>query len=701
MLCVSNCYEPSYNLIKMDMLLKTEWDNTIQKAIEQYYLYGERSNKKVAVIHSHLGKLIQNELGSMYCIKCLPDKEETVIGQYNSKAVDICIKDLDGNVKGVVSVKFIMSNYKQNSNNYFESLTGELHNLSPNYYALLESIYENSTEVGTIQKKISDLLTSSYARWVVLITFDEIPYFDKEHNIVRYEHMNESDRYSVLVNNGLLDAYTIIKCSNGKLLCHPSHKKKGSVENFQTNIPDVEKFQNDLRMFCSLVSRKSSIMSAPVKTKGVVFTGNDICDFMTRFVEVKDDKPINILEPSCGEGAFLKSLVSSLPANKVSIHGNDIDKDFINTCKNNFENRVNLTNEDFVNLSKTNKYDCIIGNPPYVRIQNLPDEQVKQLKAEYPKYLTGNFDLYMYFILKCIDMLTDDGKLIFIVPNSLLYNKSCFKLKQYLFDSGLVEYIIDFKENKMFENYNTYTCIIVLNKKYRDKRISYFVNDKMNDDYKNVMYDNKTEIQNSLLKFIDVRNGIATLADKVFIFHPIGEDDHVYMLKNGFEIEKEVCKTIFKVSKKKEMVIIYPYDDNGKVIAEDVMKDKYPKCYEYLVHHKDALNKRDKGKKKYEAWYAYGRRQSITTYDGTRLFIPTLVSNIKDNMIFNESSLFYSGLWIDIKDVYKNKLSVDDVCETLLAVEKDILRKSNVKSHGWYSLSKSSFDVECSMEVTS
>lgn len=673
----------------MNSDLKTKFDTTIQKAIENYYLYGERSNKKVAIIHSFLGELIQKELGSRFSIKCLPDKEEVVPGQYNNKYVDICIKDVDEKVMGIVSVKFIMCNYKQNSNNYFENLTGELHNLSPNYYELLKSFHDKM-DIPSIEKEFIKLQAKSYARWAMLITFDDIPYFDKDHNVLRYEQMKETSRYKTLINNGLLDVYSIVKCSNGKQLNHPSQESKSSVEHFVTNNIDVDQFQKDLRVFCSLISNKQNTMEHSVKNKGVVFTGKTICDFMTKFIDIAPDRNISILEPSCGEGAFLESLIP-LSNNNVKIYGNDINEEFINTCKNKFGENVLLSQTDFIKYPKDKKYDYIIGNPPYVRIQNIPSEQVQLLKKEYPEYLNGNFDLYMYFILKCIDMLTDDGKLIFIVPNTLLYNKSCSKLKQYLFDNGLVEYIIDFKDKKMFENYNTYTCIIVLNKKNRSERKSYFASNDMNNIYNTLLYCNNNQIENSLLKYIDVKNGIATLADKVFIINPKHEED--------IEIEQEICKKILKVSKKTHMTIIYPYDNECKIISEDEMKTKYPKCYQYLLDNKDNLEKRDKGNKKYDAWYAYGRKQSITTYQNTRLFIPTLVSNIKDNMILADVPLFYSGLWIDIKASYKDKINTQDIQNTLMKVEESILQKSNVKSQGWFSLSKSSFDVECDIRL--
>jgi hypothetical protein len=97
-----------------------------------------------------------------------------------------------------------MSNYSQNSNNYFESLIGELINLKIN---------------GLIQ-------------WFILIIFDEIPYFDKNGNIKYYQRFNNFSKYQKLVDDKILDFLTIIVINNGKKLIHPSKKQEISYNNF-------------------------------------------------------------------------------------------------------------------------------------------------------------------------------------------------------------------------------------------------------------------------------------------------------------------------------------------------------------------------------------------------------------------------------------------------------------------------------------
>lgn len=427
-------------------------------------------------------------------------------------------------------------------------------------------------------------------------------------------------------------------------------------------------------------------MTDNIKKNGVVFTPKYICDFMVEFIQKKNN--LRIFEPSCGHGAFFNSIFEyGLHKNNI-IEANDINIEFINKCKEQYP-CITYYNYNFIDYSKK-KYNVIIGNPPYVRIQNLKKDEIIKIKNEYP-IISGNLDLYIYFIIKCTDMLDDDGKLIFIVPNSFLYNKSCIKIKNFLIDNGYLEYVIDFKDKKIFTGFSTYTCIIVINKYNSKNRNFYYYKNNIEDDYIKIKYYKET-IRNSLLNYINVKNGIATLSDNIFIIDKVKNEDEkfIYFEKNNkkYKIETSIVKKVLKVSKNKIDYIITPYE-NGKIIDN---LELYPECNKYLLEYKEKLLQRDKGKKKYEKWYAYGRKQGIQIIDNDRLFISCLVKNIKDYLIQKNVSLFYSGLWIELKE--NSNLTYEKLIEILQKNEQKILEKSNVKSQGWFSINKSSFDIE-------
>jgi hypothetical protein len=111
------------NNIKNDFLLAME--NTY----DAYVKYGARSNKKLIPIHKWFAQQIISTLGSGYSITSLGTGGEYILdGKYYPKTLDITIFF---NKKPIVtlSFKFVTSNYKQNSNNYFENLLGETANI--------------------------------------------------------------------------------------------------------------------------------------------------------------------------------------------------------------------------------------------------------------------------------------------------------------------------------------------------------------------------------------------------------------------------------------------------------------------------------------------------------------------------------------------------------------------------------------------
>ena len=89
------------------------------------------SNEKLKILHGAIAEDIKNKLGDNYDVISLgisDNKEEHIAGRYINKKVDITIKKQNEIVAGI-AVKFVISNYSQNSNNYFENMLGETANI--------------------------------------------------------------------------------------------------------------------------------------------------------------------------------------------------------------------------------------------------------------------------------------------------------------------------------------------------------------------------------------------------------------------------------------------------------------------------------------------------------------------------------------------------------------------------------------------
>lgn len=161
-----------------------------------------------------------------------------------------------------------------------------------------------------------------------------------------------------------------------------------------------------------------------VKLSGVVYTPQEVADEAVGYIasELKN-RAIKVLEPSCGDGSFLTALINELPDAEISAI--DIDADALAVCElKNFGPNYFL-GDFFETIRRKNfdKFDLIIGNPPYIRTSNF-NEALKlevELLAErlaYPKQELRNS--WAAFVLACEELLSDDGKMVFVLPYELI-----------------------------------------------------------------------------------------------------------------------------------------------------------------------------------------------------------------------------------------------------------------------------------------
>lgn len=164
-----------------------------------------------------------------------------------------------------------------------------------------------------------------------------------------------------------------------------------------------------------------------VETLGQVFTPDEIVDYM---ISLRKNQG-NILEPSCGDGAF---------SNKLE-----------NCTAIEFDERVcpdYALNMDFFDYSESNKFDTIIGNPPYVRYQDI--EFSTKMKLDRTLF-DERTNLYLFFIEKCIRHLKPHGELIFIVPRDFLKNTSAIKLNEFIYENGTITHFLELGDKRIFD----------------------------------------------------------------------------------------------------------------------------------------------------------------------------------------------------------------------------------------------------------
>lgn len=153
----------------------------IKDAFIKYLETGSRSNQKLKILHGAIAGDLKQLLGEGYKIHSLgvgDNKEALMDGRYMPKKVDIAIEQ-GGEIIGAIALKFIMRNYSQNSNNYFENMLGETANIR----------------------------ATGKLYFQILILPYKVPYFDKSGQITKIETITEHnlEKYLILSKDKIKD----------------------------------------------------------------------------------------------------------------------------------------------------------------------------------------------------------------------------------------------------------------------------------------------------------------------------------------------------------------------------------------------------------------------------------------------------------------------------------------------------------------
>jgi adenine-specific DNA-methyltransferase len=202
---------------------------------------------------------------------------------------------------------------------------------------------------------------------------------------------------------------------------------------------------------------------------GQYFTPEAVAEFMLSLTSKK--KKDKVLEPSCGQGVFLDILEKK---GYTDFKGFEVDKTL--TSKSN-----KIIYESFVSYEFNEKYDLIIGNPPYIRWSNLEAELKVELESNilWKKHFNSLCDYLYIFILKSIELLNEKGELIFICPEYWLNTTHSLGLRNYMMQNGYFESIYYFNETPIFKNVTVSFIIFkYVKSKKRVQTIDYFKFDR-------------------------------------------------------------------------------------------------------------------------------------------------------------------------------------------------------------------------------
>lgn len=205
--------------------------------------------------------------------------------------------------------------------------------------------------------------------------------------------------------------------------------------------------------------------------KGFVPTPPAIVDHMVAklFEKTPPAPEDTLLDPGCGRGAFIDGIIRWCEKNNTEIPritGVESDPKHFTTAREKYSGypSIQIRHEDFL-LRVREKFKFIIGNPPYVPITGLV-EQEKNVYRTLFQSATGRFDLYFLFFEQALNCLEKDGRLVFITPEKYLSVKSASRLRIIL--SGYCINEIDLVHEQSFGNLVTYPAVTTITHKKPD-----------------------------------------------------------------------------------------------------------------------------------------------------------------------------------------------------------------------------------------
>lgn len=376
------------------------------------------------------------------------------------------------------------------------------------------------------------------------------------------------------------------------------------------------------------------------RNHGEVFTKKNVVLYIldeVNYNSSEDLRNVKILEPASGNGAFAVeiikrlykssllyefSFIDALESNvrlvekEISSYillGNELNnlvKSF--NIKYNFLNSQVLINSDYLLHSFKSNFNCIVGNPPYIRHELIPNNLKNIYKTNF-KTFKYRADLYILFFERSLELLEKNGILSFICSNRWLYNQYGQLLRNEISQYYNLKKLLNIENSSPFdESVIAYPCITTIENKPNLGKTLYFESNSKDIDFDYIPFrEVESPIdyswQNLFLEYnlnhqalvgileqnFEIGIGVATGADKVFIIKEKDKIEESRLLP--ILTSKDLSNN--GITWKKQFVI-NPYE-NGELCDLEL----YPKLKKHLNSNKKILLKRHTAIKSPEKWY--------------------------------------------------------------------------------------------------
>jgi hypothetical protein len=301
-------------------------------------------------------------------------------------------------------------------------------------------------------------------------------------------------------------------------------------------------------------------------------------------------------------------------------------------------------NVGFKDIMKAGGFDAVVGNPPYIRIQGFPADQVSYFVKNYHS-ATGNHDIYINFVERGFGILRKTGFLGMILPNKFFRTDYGIGLRKLLSAQTAVYKVVDFGAEQVFEA-TTYTCLLFLCKQAQAdfafssskanalslKRVSFErrPSASLNDDAWNFTGKHASQLGGKIraagVRLLDLPAEMSRGSSS--------GDDEVFMVDADLHgLERKVLRTPlfasdfgrYHFAPEAKWRIIFPYvgdGDNFRLLAASEFRQQFPRAFGHLQQHEGRLRER----KQFKEWFGYSAPRNLELHDCAEIAVPLLAN---------------------------------------------------------------------------
>jgi len=227
------------------------------------------------------------------------------------------------------------------------------------------------------------------------------------------------------------------------------------------------------------------------KNTGSFYTPKIIADFLVDYLSFKfvDKQNISILEPSAGDGIFIKTIFKhELFSKKLQkVVAIEQSKRELNKITKEVKQKTfTAIHSDFLEFQHANKqkFSLVIGNPPYIKKSLLKERQIEYCKSIHENAnLADNKpkNIWTAFLVRCIEFTSEDGILAFVLPSELLQVKFATELRELILKEFERVEIFTFNE-LLFKDCKGQDTLLLIGERKSDRKGVYYCNiGKLND----------------------------------------------------------------------------------------------------------------------------------------------------------------------------------------------------------------------------